>query len=64
MTSQERLAYWREYHRERRARDPELYKERGRVAAATFRAKNIIKLKEQKLTQIQTKIDELKFQKE
>ena len=64
MTSPERLAYWRKYHRERRTLDPEMYKERGRIAAATFRAKNIIKLKQLKLDQLQTKIDELKFQQE
>ena len=64
MTSPERLAYWREYHRERRAQNPDLYKERGRLAAATFRAKNSIKLQQLKLDQIQAKIDDLKFQKE
>ena len=64
MTSPERLAYWRKYHQERRTLDPEMYKERGRIAAATYRAKNSIKLQQLKLDQIQAKIDDLKFQKE
>ena len=39
VNSEERLAYWRKYHKERRVEDKELYKERGRLYAQTYRNK-------------------------
>ena len=39
VNSEERLIYFRNYHKNRRKEEPELYKERGRLAAQTFRNK-------------------------
>ncbi len=39
VNSETRLEYFRNYHKERRKEDPDLYKERGRLAAQTFRNK-------------------------
>tara|TARA_R110000751_G_scaffold134481_1_gene236921 strand:+ start:110 stop:274 length:165 start_codon:yes stop_codon:yes gene_type:complete len=39
VNSEERLAYWRKYHKERRVEDTELYKQRGRLYAQTYRNK-------------------------
>lgn len=39
VNSETRLEYFRNYHKNRRKEDPELYKERGRLAAQTFRNK-------------------------
>jgi hypothetical protein len=39
VNSEQRLEYFRNYHKERRKEDPELYKQRCRNYAATFRNK-------------------------
>ena len=44
-----RLQYFRDYHKERRKEDPELYKERSRLYQQTFRNKKK-KEKNEKLT--------------
>lgn len=39
VNSEARLQYFRNYHKERRKEEPELYKERSRLYAQTFRNK-------------------------
>jgi hypothetical protein len=39
VNSEERLIYFRKYHKDRRAEEPDLYKERGKLYAQTFRNK-------------------------
>ncbi len=39
VNSEERLEYFRKYHKNRREEEPELYKERSRLYAQTFRNK-------------------------
>jgi hypothetical protein len=39
VNSEQRLEYFRNYHKERRKEDPDLYKERCRNYATTFRNK-------------------------
>ena len=39
VNSPDRLEYFKTYHKNRRKAEPELYKERGRLAAQTFRNK-------------------------
>ena len=60
VNSEERLIYFRKYHKDRRKEEPELYKERGRLAAATYRAKHSAKIKQNRIDELQKKIDNLK----
>ena len=62
VNSEERLQYWRKYHKERRTENPDLYKERGRLAAATYRAKHSAKIRQNRIDQLQEKIDNLKIE--
>ena len=62
VNSEERLIYFRKYHKDRRKEEPELYKERGRLAAATYRAKHSAKIKQNRIDELQKKIDNLKVE--
>ena len=62
VNSEERLIYFRKYHKDRRKEEPDLYKERGRLAAATYRAKHSEKIKQNRIDQLQKKIDNLKIE--
>ena len=62
VNSEERLQYFRNYHKERRKEEPDLYKERGRLAAATYRAKHSAKIKQNRIDELQKKIDNLKVE--
>jgi hypothetical protein len=62
VNSPERLEYWKNYHKQRRKEDPDLYRERGRLAAATYRAKHAGKIKQNRIDQLQKKIDNLKVE--
>ena len=62
VNSPDRLQYFRDYHKQRRKEDPELYKERGRLAAATYRAKHSAKIKQNRIDELQKKIDNLKVE--
>ena len=56
VNSEERLQYFRNYHKERRKEEPDLYKERGRLAAATYRAKHSAKIKQNRIDELQKKL--------
>ncbi len=62
VNSPARLQYWKDYHKQRREEDPDLYRERGRLAAATYRAKHNAKIKQDRIDQLQKKIDNLKIE--
>jgi hypothetical protein len=55
VNSEERLIYFRKYHKERRKEEPELYKERGRLAAQTFRNKK----KQERINKLTESISEV-----
>ena len=62
VNSPERLQYFRTYHQNRRKEEPDLYKERGRLAAATYRAKHAGKIQQNRIDKLQKKIDNLKVE--
>ena len=62
VNSPERLEYWKNYHKQRRKEDPDLYKERGRLYAQTYRAKHSAKIQQNRIDKLQKKIDNLKVE--
>jgi len=60
LNSEEKREYYRNYHKQRRLREGELYRERGRAYAKTFRVKNEPKLDEQRIKRLEEKIQAIK----
>ena len=55
VNSPERLEYFKNYHKQRRKEEPDLYKERGRLAAQTFRNKK----KQEKIDKLKITVSEV-----
>jgi hypothetical protein len=62
VNSETRLEYFKNYHKQRRKEEPDLYRERGRLAAATYRAKHAEKIQQNRIDKLQKKIDNLKIE--
>ena len=62
-TSEARKTYMRNYHKERRAAEPDLYKARGREYAAKFRLKKQTENADIRIQRLQDKIDDIKNSK-